>query len=216
MDISNNFFQLADKLAGYTKPKSNKVEKLIQAALEFEDCWSKSWLGYHSRIYYRNFVTPPAGAHFSQEWGIEEVFGDGTTGDWVEYQYATVVQAIESKAGSPDIDILKKESKSTKDHFEEVKEKGLSLIYSTCSNIEDKYFKKIVKEIESLKVLTQQSFVDIRRPTGQLMSRDAIAIHSGQEVPPHIAISSLALSFNAPFEACSSLLKKNNITCESY
>jgi hypothetical protein len=44
------------------------LKALKDAAHQVERALSGSWLGYHSRLYYEDFVPPPPGAHFSQEW----------------------------------------------------------------------------------------------------------------------------------------------------
>ncbi|UWI56810.1 hypothetical protein [Xanthomonas oryzae] len=66
--------------------------------------FSGSWLGYHSRVYYQDFQTPPPGAHFSQEWGLKDTFGDmGSVGHWVEYSFDVVKKYILDLANNPDL-----------------------------------------------------------------------------------------------------------------
>ena len=49
--------------------------------------FSGSWLGYHARVYYKDLQSPPAGAHFSQEWGLNDMSYTslGSRGEWMEY-----------------------------------------------------------------------------------------------------------------------------------
>jgi hypothetical protein len=46
------------------------ISSLTDICTRFGNAWSGSWFGYHSRIYYRDFQPPPAGARFSSEWGF--------------------------------------------------------------------------------------------------------------------------------------------------
>ena len=58
------------------------LTKLENGATLVGKAWSGSWLGYHSRVYYKNLQPPPPGAHFSSEWGWGEV-----RGEWEEYDF---------------------------------------------------------------------------------------------------------------------------------
>ena len=60
-------------------------------------------MGYHARVYYNGFKTPPPGHHFSIEWGLNEDASDGTRGDWREYDPEVVSQHIIKQAGNPDL-----------------------------------------------------------------------------------------------------------------
>src|SRR5579872_6041671 len=65
---------------------ATSVNALEEAANAAGKAWSQSWLGYQSRVYYRNLQPPPPGAHFSSEWGFKQLHSiPTTTGDWVEF-----------------------------------------------------------------------------------------------------------------------------------
>ncbi len=55
------------------------LNALEEAANTVGRAWSQSWLGYQSRVYYEHFLPPPAGDHFSSEWGFLEVYSTGVT-----------------------------------------------------------------------------------------------------------------------------------------
>jgi predicted nucleotide-binding protein len=107
MEISEEFSRLAQEL----KTKSGTLEKLSlskrldeieKIALEFGKSWSKSWIGYHSRVYYQDFKAPPVGAVFVQEWGLEKMpLMRNTSGDWKEYKYDEVIAEIYKLADAP-------------------------------------------------------------------------------------------------------------------
>ncbi len=86
-EISEELLRIAEQLdsmrAEFDSAEVKKpLQELEEAASKIGKAWSGSWLGYHSRVYYRDFQSPPPGARFSQEWGfMPEAFGD-TRGDW--------------------------------------------------------------------------------------------------------------------------------------
>ena len=104
--ISDDLFEIAQRLDslgakfGESKIK-NPLERLETEANKAGKAWSGSWLGYHSRVYYRDLQPPPPGARFSQEWGLMRIsFIDDTRGDWVEYDFDAVRDAIYESADS--------------------------------------------------------------------------------------------------------------------
>src|SRR5688572_21015579 len=77
---------------------------LEDAASKAGRAWSGSWIGHHANIYYRGMSRPPAGAHFSSEWGLQQTFAHGTCGDWVEFDPDAVRDTILQEAGRPDLE----------------------------------------------------------------------------------------------------------------
>ena len=81
------------------------LEDLKAAAEELDKSSSGSWIGYHANVYYEHFLTPPPGAHFSKEWGIQpRPFVQGTTGNWYEYNPEDVISEIYRRAGNPSLE----------------------------------------------------------------------------------------------------------------
>ena len=78
MESFEELFEIAKKLRaavaiGDAKGISAPLKSLGDAAEQIKQSFSGSWLGYHSRVYYDGFKAPPAGAHFSQEWGLKDL-----------------------------------------------------------------------------------------------------------------------------------------------
>jgi hypothetical protein len=48
--------------------------------------------GYHARVYYKDFRSPPPGARFSSEWGFMEPFSNYTAGEWQEHTHKDVIE----------------------------------------------------------------------------------------------------------------------------
>lgn len=70
--ISDDLFEVANRLEevnkeGETPGVSGPLNILESAADQVGKSWSGSFVGYQSRVYYRNLEPPPTGAHFSSE-----------------------------------------------------------------------------------------------------------------------------------------------------
>ncbi len=107
----------------------NRLKKLEEVANDFGKSWSGSWFGYHAYIYYKDFKTPPSGAHFSIEWGLERnMYVPGTVGDWVDYEFETVYGAMLKKACEPETELIEKLANSVEATFKECKSEILSTL----------------------------------------------------------------------------------------
>lgn len=124
MSIYKELIIEADRLKEFSEYDYSEVSRLLDEAGKVAPSWSGSWLGYHSRVYYKNLETPPAGAHFSTEWGLYSDYGAlgmGSTGDWVEYAFDDVINYILEQAGNPDLSEPSKESIKAKEAIDDVK-----------------------------------------------------------------------------------------------
>ncbi|MCE2839510.1 MAG: nucleotide-binding protein [Cyanobium sp. 49614_E6] len=213
--ISKELFQVASGLGQYDEWQSSNLDRLREAASEIGKAWSGSWLGYHSRVYYANFQVPPPGAAFSQEWGFQRAFSMGSRGDWMECRFDDVVELIENAAGNPDFDGLIADGEKAKELFDYSKSITLSLIHANLKLEDDKFLQKLVEKIESEKMLTQSDYIQFNRPSGQMMSRDMIAIEKGLVTPPHIAVLARSFALEQPFSTCARL-KKNMLKLASH
>lgn len=205
---SQDLFKIARSLDSFTTYESDGVEALIEAASEIGKSWSGSWLGYHSKIYYENFETPPPGAVFSQEWGLMDSFSMGMRGAWQEYRFDDVVSLIHERAGNPSIDDLLDLGKKAEEAFDDAKTSTLSMLHAQHNLENDKFLASLVDKIEKAKLLDESDFIDYLRPKGQMMSRDMVAIEKGQVVPPHFSVLAKANAAIFPFKACEELRKQ--------
>lgn len=205
--ISTTLFKIAQTLDLYINYESKEVAGLIDAASEVGAASSGSWLGYHSRVYYANFKTPPPGAVFSQEWGFMDSFSSGTRGEWREYRFDDVISAIYKKAKNPSIEDVLLLAHDAGEAFDEAKSSVLSIIHSSDHLIKDKFLIGIVEKIEGAKNLDESDFIKYLSPKGQMISRDMVAIEKGQVVPPHISVLAKANAAIFPFQACGDLKK---------
>ena len=208
MSCSKELFKEAEKLEPFQEYDLSAVDALSSSAKIIGKSWSGSWLGYHSRVYYKDFQIPPSGATFSQEWGFAEIYSMETRGDWNEYNFDDVVKIIYDKAGNPSHETIFKDAQNAKEAFEDVRSSALSLVYANYDIEKDKYLKKLIDEIESNNIFTEHDFIKTLKPSGQFMSRDVRAIEKGVVFPPHIVIQAKTIALKHPFLKCKELKNK--------
>ncbi len=184
------------------------LSDLEEAANEAGKAWSRSWIGYQAYVYYRDLQPPPAGAHFSQEWGLREMgFSEGTTGAWAECAEDVVRSAIYKKAGNPDMQSAQAFAETAKYTFEDCRAEVLSLLTTALEGHEDSFLSKLKEEAEKCITLSERDCIKVFQPTGQFMSRDALAMSQGLRTPPHLAILATVLALRSPGQACEDLAK---------
>jgi predicted nucleotide-binding protein len=213
--ISKELFQFANELSDFEKIDSPEIKEIIDVANKIGNAWSGSWFGYHSRVYYADFQSPPPGAAFSQEWGLQDAFSMGSRGDWREYNFDHVVQLIHQEAGDPNLKEYFARAEEAKEMFDSIKSSVLSLIHSNFLSSDDKFLTGLIEIIESAKIFSKKDYIEYRRPSGQMMSRDIIAIEKGLLTPPHIAVEAKYIATTQPFDSCKGL-KKNIIKLASH
>ena len=208
--ISDELFEIAEHLDS-TRTKfdlpeiKNPLESLEDAATKVGKSWSGSWLGHHSRIYYKDLQLPPPGAHFSQEWGLWRVAFHGTTGDWSEFNYDDVRNAICKIAGNPNLkpaeDLYEKVSSILEDKRAEL----ISLLTTELEGRDDSFIDGLKKKAEEIKAFHSSDYIRHLRPSGQFVSRDRVAIDQGLKTPPHFAVLAEIMAIRNLAEVCEHL-----------
>lgn len=209
METFEELFDLARKLeaaaqSGDESEVSSPVAALKESAGKVKNSFSGSWLGYHSRVYYDGLKPVPAGANFSQEWGLEDLrfISLGSRGAWREYQFDQVVDYIQREAGSPDLSPAHAAQKGANEIFDKAKSEIVSILETELSSQADTFLSKLKLDLEELEPLSK---VEVQRhwsPKGQIMTRDMIAMGQGILVPPHIDVLAAAESIQHSFGIC--------------
>lgn len=198
---------LKNKLLEFQLDDSSEVFKsahhLAQTAMSFDASWSQGWLGYHSRVYYQDFATPPPGARFSTEWGFYDISIGGTIGEWCRYDFDFVVKHIEVAAGKPDLSDFASLSAKARILFRSTQAEAISVIEIVRATKEDKHLDKLLEELQELSILPSNAYAHARRPTN-FMTRDPEVSHT-LSTPPHIAVAGKVLDLKAPLDACKKL-----------
>ncbi|WP_116827363.1 TIR domain-containing protein [Pseudomonas syringae] len=184
---------------------STSLEAVIVEQARVGKSWCGSWIGYHSRVYYKDLEIPPPGAHFSSEWGLDSSFGDGTRGEWFEYAYEDIYNEIFRMAGDPDLSEQSRLHSRGLKLFNKLK-KELNIILSVESELTGEvFYKTLIEELSKIKLLDENNFISHIRPKNY-SSRDSVAIGQGILTPPHLKVWAEMLSKKAPVSACSSVL----------
>jgi predicted nucleotide-binding protein len=192
-DLSESLKDVAQRidkvLSGIDNPAvAASISRLEDAVVEANDAFSGSWLGYHSRVYYRGLNTPPAGAHFSREDGLDpNAYGSETRGDWHEYQHDEVYEPLKDRAGDPSLEEMIELVNGTSTKLLSLREEVISLLTAICEGTEDKYVTGVLEGIKDDKLISANEFVKAFQPKGEFRCSDDRAISSGGFLtPPHI------------------------------
>lgn len=186
------------------KNVSEPLKSLADAANETKKSFSGSWLGYHSRVYYDGLQPAPAGANFSQEWGLDDLSftGLGSRGDWREYQFDAVVRYIRERAGNPDLTKAHKAGKAALDIFDKSKFEIISILETELAKQPDAFLSKLKDDVEKMEPVSKTGVAQHWSPKGQIVTRDMIAMGQGTKVPPHIDLLAEVTSLNHSFGIC--------------
>lgn len=209
MEPYEELFSLATQLRGqwenadkeYIEEALNSLEKASQ---EVGRSFSGSWQGYHSRVYYQDFGTPPAGAHFNQEWGLMDTYMSsfGSRGSWREYTKEQVKNYILDLAGSPDLKPAAEAAGRANEVFESCKAEILSVLQNELAESEDGFLKNLKEDIEKLETASTYDVADHLSPKGQIITRDTVVLGQGTQVPPHIDFIAQIRAIQHAFGIC--------------
>ena len=186
--IANNLEQMHQR--GLDDEISGPLNALKETAEEFGEAFSKSWLGYHAYVYYRDFRIPPPGMHFSKEWGIQRpAFNRGTEGDWVEYSGPEIIELIHKLAGNPDLNPARAFDDEARDTFRQNQRAITSILEISAKKYESAYLTELQEEVGSLSTTSQNDIIQNLKPQ-RTVSRDSLASNQGYWTPPHISVLS--------------------------
>lgn len=208
MTAHEEFFELVETLSAAASAIERDqvlqpISDLRAAVRQVDKSFSGSWLGYHSRVYYKNFEAPPPGAHFSQEWGLRQTFsGLGTAGDWREYSVEDVRRYVLGLAGNPDLSEAEAAARSANDVFNHAKSEITSILQTALETRPDDFIKKLNEELQALDVLSANDVAEMLNPKRQFMTRDSIVLGQGTQIPPHISLRAKYRAFEHSFGIC--------------
>lgn len=159
---------LSDELASITKRldriiafgKVLSIQELTArleiAVQEIAKAWSGSSLGYHANVYYNGLQPAPAGAHFSSEFGLMDIFHSRRTyGDWKEFDPDEVRAAVYRRAGDPDVGAIRQFENEAKREFDECKMNVLSILESEMTRHDDAFLSGLKDKVGKLSVISK-------------------------------------------------------------
>lgn len=176
-----------------------QLEKLNSAVHAAHAAWSKSNIGYHARVYYRDFTSPPPGDMFSQEWGLN------SGGEWAMLSEDEARTAILANGDGIDVVELQNESDTVREAVFGKKEALKSILASVLALAPDPYLEKLSHTIQDTSAPSADAFSRQYIPRGNFMSRDMVAMNQGLMVAPHQTLSAELRAIEAPYICARSL-----------
>lgn len=203
-------FELSTRLKGAAATGENAeivapLAALEDAAQAVGKSFSGSWQGYHSRVYYGDFSSPPPGAHFSQEWGLMDNYMSslGSRGDWREYSSEHVAEHIRRMAGEPDLTNARSAAAKAAEVFEFSKSELISILQNELDDHDDSFLENLKEQLGKVSAMSPFDIAQALSPKGQIMTRDTVVLGQGTQVPPHKAILAETQSIRQSFGICS-------------
>jgi hypothetical protein len=181
------------------------LDALEKSATEVGKAWGHSWLGYQSRVYYEQLKPPPPGAHFSSEWGFKRLRTMGTTGSWMQYPEGAVEAEIKRRAGDPETTKAGEEAEKGRKFLEQKRNDVISILRTAKGLRDDPFIDKLLEETERVEAAARNEVIARWRPSGQVMTRDMIALSQGFWPPPHFSVLADVVSMKTPKAGCEAL-----------
>lgn len=210
-EFHEELLEIADRLGDAAKragaPEiADPLRRLEEAATRVGKAWSGSALGYHTRIYYRGLKPPPPGDHFNQEWGMQDSWPiAATTGDWVECDPDDIERTIRGLAGNPDLGPGRDLAVRAEALFGSTKSEVLSILTTVAADRVDSFISSIREQVEQTTIRSKAQVLRGWLPSGQLMSRDSLAVTQGLQPPPHLTVLAEVVGLRQAPVACGHL-----------
>jgi predicted nucleotide-binding protein len=149
---------------------------------------------------------PPAGAHFSSEWGFRGLQTiRTTTGAWEEFNFDFVIEEIHRAAGNPDITDLSEKAEKLGREFSALKETIVSILTDAHSASPDPYIERMLREASEKDLWSESQFESQFLPRGEYFSRDTLAISGGLRPAPHQVVLAQLAAITHPVDSCRKL-----------
>lgn len=190
------------KLLMYKK----ELDKAFHSVDGVIDSWSGSWIGFHSSLYYRDYVKPDWKNQFDSEWGSI----NGIPDDWIERSYEEILDYANSHYHGTPIETIEEYVDSLMDAVKDVRDKVTNDLINSLERKIIKNFEPKLKEINDIKWGSSTTeFIRAVTPT-QVVSRDSFALHQGLIPPPHISFQSSILATKSKIEDIEKFIKLTN------
>ena len=210
--------KIHQKLLTFSSYDTSTFSLIIEKINKVSKSWSGSLLGYQSNVYYKNFETPPKGAKFSQEWGINNPITQldnlnmlgGSVGDWVEYSNDEVTNYINQEVDNLDFSKILKDSYDSSKMFEDCKDDVLLTINASGLLDNDAFLTQLVKKIEDIIIPSKEDFLKNNFPNKMSFSTRDTRADNKIIYPPHLLLESSIYEIIAHFTVIDSLEKNIN------
>jgi predicted nucleotide-binding protein len=209
MNSSDELLQIAESLRPHAEtledqPVKTAIDGIHQAFQKLNNAFSGSWLGYHSRLYYCDFESPPSSDPFNKEWGLIDRIGGRSPTGWTEYNRDEVRSHMLMCAGidQPRFDILLQHSSAACECLRSAKFDADSVLHLETQVMADPFLEQLKRSLSDLNPSSAMEFVSEYWPKGQQMTRDSRAISEGTLLPGHYELFAQVQSVESSLYAC--------------
>ena len=205
-EISTELLAKVKGLQETLSPDLLRVEKssvaVDKATQQLAASWGGSWVGYHSELYYRDFVPPPLQNTFSPEWGGV----NGIPPGWQKRSADEVRERIDQLSGESIATL----ENSTDGLLQEAKALQTEIVTEMSGlhlqpGLEQE--KKLLNQLEKINWGHNIGEIIHTNTPSHVISRDSEAVYQGVKVPAHQYYSALAVQKKSECDAITAFLK---------
>jgi predicted nucleotide-binding protein len=213
MNIEAELLELHRRLLNFAEaydaaPETKSLNAIYERAREIGRSASKSWIGYHANVYYKNFQRPPAGVHFDVDNGTSGTYYSNSDPNWVEHINQDVFDLIYDEDGESSLDVAERQMEEGLALYNSVRADVSSLLTVYLQDRDDKFVRRIAEEIETAKVLDAGDIANEMSPKRQVITRDMRAVQQGTWPPPHVTVQARITAAHQPAAHCNELAGK--------
>lgn len=170
-------------------PETKELRKAWERATEIGKSSSRSSIGYQANVYYKDFKEPPAGEHFSVEWGLSGGNYFGVVNQhWEEHSPTELVASMYGAKGEAALTKARENAEKGLKLWESAREATLSVLTLYLQTHDDTFLKRLAEEVGKLQVLDAGDIANEMIPKRQVMTRDERAVSQGTWAAPHIKV----------------------------
>lgn len=215
-DLEKELSEIADRLERlYETSVSNPAIQGPMHAIEqgvtiIGRAWSGSWVGDLSRVYYRNFMTPPLGERFDMKAGLPKLLdGRGVevsvpNKNWRLYEARDVEEKIVEITLGASLEYALVAAARANEVFEEGRAEALSILAVVLEARDDLFLAEIRDAVAKTAIVSIEERVRRRAPwkKEELQAADLRSVKEGIQMPPHVGKLLDLDGIDAAFEAC--------------
>lgn len=193
---------------GHAPDFRKPIDALQDAADRFGKASSGSWLGYQANVYYQDFAPVPNGAHFDQQWGLQDRYASKTVGAWKQFSADAVQEAIYELVGNPDLEALATVARSAGERAIEGRAELVALLAALMRSAPpDANLAAMRKEVEDTRLVDEHELLNMWSPKRQIVTSDMLAVNQGTQAPGHMRVKALVAAALCPFSVAKELAR---------
>jgi Predicted nucleotide-binding protein containing TIR-like domain len=192
--------------------RSNELQQILQALVaacsQIGKAWSGSHIGYHADVYTTDLSPRLPAAQFSSEWGLKEVWPTSTPHRcWKIQDRDVVINHIEELAGNPDMKAIDNRLAPIRAQFFKLKEDAISILNAEPALLRDSYLQNKLVQTEQVEAADVGATMAAVLPSGQVWSRDSLAVSQGLRVAPHQTVAAVPVAASSLENALAQLAR---------